>query len=186
MDVRGGDFNEELQVLRSEIPVLWKYINDICHYENSIFLPPDVSKIILTLLNIRKETFQKMPTRYQEDYIPYEEHGVFKEHNLAFYPMFPLHSWPKKYKISNNSEVEDGCTKNFPVHSDFSGGIFSIGCGCPNNVTYGFELICGSEGSRILFKLMMTRKNIRRRLQGIVYDNACNLQKFCLNRDPRD
>ena len=31
----------------------------------------------------------------------------------------------------------------------------------------------------------MNRKNIRNRLEGVIYDNACNTQKFCLNRDPQ-
>ena len=142
LDIRSGKFNEELQLLRYEIPVLWRLINEICVFEDTNFLKNDVSKIVLTLLNIRKDTFEKSPQRYQEDYLPYEESGVFAEHSLAFYPMFPLHSWPKRYRIGNNSD-EDDCTKNYPVHSDFSGGVFSVGCGCSNNVTYGFELIIG-------------------------------------------
>ena len=47
-------------------------------------------------------------------------------HPLAFYPMHQIHSYPKKYLVANSPDDEH-CTKNFPEHSDFCGGIFTIG-----------------------------------------------------------
>ena len=64
--------------------------------------------------------------------------------------------------------------------------LFVTGCGCRYSITYGFELLNGAESSRVLFRFFMTRLINRIKLEGIIYDNACNLQKFFLNRDPRD
>ena len=50
----------------------------------------------------------------------------------------------------------------------------------------GFELMSRSESPRILFKLLMTRRFNRENLAGIIYDNACGLHRYFLNREPKD
>ena len=134
------------------------------------------------MIHIRNETFKVQ--RYKEDYIEYKEPGVFFEHPLAFYPAHPLITYPKKYIVSN-SVTEENCSKTFPTHSDFSGGIFTIGCSCPISITYGFEVLYGSESSRIPYKFLMNRKHNWNNLEGLIYDNACNSHRFFLNRDPK-
>ena len=67
--------------------------------------------------------------------------------------------------------------------SFISGGIFTIGCACENSITYGFEVHVGGESSRIPFKFLMNRKMDWQNLEGFIYDNCCNLQRYSLNRD---
>ena len=187
-DLRCGSFVEDLNTLRAEMPHFWNLINNICVEAKSNFLPVSISVVCMKLLAIRKQTFQSM--RQHGDYIQIEnpkEFGV--EHPLQFYPFFPLISFPKKYSVSGK-EDSDFCSKTYPRHKDFT-QIFTIGCTCELNVSYGFELQMGAESARSIFKLQMCRKfqmdnNGRKKLRGWVYDNACNAHRYCLNRDAEE
>ena len=88
-----------------------------------IFLPLQVSNLILKLLKIRIQTFSTAETRYQEDYFNYEEDI---DDQCSFYPNFPLESHPKLYSVLSNVD-KDACEKTFSTHTSFADGIFSIG-----------------------------------------------------------
>ena len=185
LDLRSGTYPKEIELLKTQVPFIWKLLNDICLYENTDFLPLDISRIMLKMLEIRKSTFSNSPQRYNEDYIDWDKTGVFIEHPLAFYPKFPLNKYPKNYVV-NNQEDDDMCAKTFPSHSDFAAGIFSVGCACEKSITYGFEVMVGHESPRLLFKLLMTRKLDRKSLKGIIYDYACGAHRYFLNREPKE
>ena len=185
LDVRSGLFNTELYELRSQLPVLWQQLVNICEYEDSNFLPHDISGIVLALLNIRKQTFRKAPQRYAEDYIKFDESGVYKEDPTQFYPMHELKTYPKQYKVNKKIDTEF-CEKNFPQHHDFADGIFSIGCCCELSITYGFEIMMAHESARHFFKFLMNRKLNLKNLEGVIFDFACNLHRYALNREPED
>ena len=97
IDVRNGKHKTELDLLRSQMPVMWRLLNSICVFNDSNFLPNDISKIVLKLIQIQKETFQVQ--RYKEDYIQYNEPGVFFEHPIYFYPSHPLVTYPNIHPI---------------------------------------------------------------------------------------
>ena len=50
----------------------------------------------------------------------------------------------------------------------------------------GFEMMTGADSPRILSCMLMTRQFDQQNLEGIVYDNACNLHWYFLNREPKD
>ena len=85
-----------------------------------------------------------------------------------------------------NKNDEDFCEKKFPSHHDFADGIFSIGCACELSITYGFELMLGHESPRHFFKFLMNRKVNFKKLDGVVFDFACGLQRYALNREPEN
>ena len=162
---------------------MWPQLVDICNLDNSNFLPPDIAKIVLILLAIRKNTFKNSPQRFAEDYISYE--SEFNEDPTQYYPMHKLLTFPKLYNVSNKND-EDFCEKKFPSHHDFADGIFSIGCACELSITYSFELMLGHESPRHFFKFLMNRKVNFKKLDGVVFDFACGLQRYALNREPEN
>ena len=105
-----------------------------------------------------------------------------------FYPAFPLFRYPKAYSVSGRMDA-DLCSKPFPEKRDFSHGMFSIGCCCKRNTTYGFEIMLQKESEHNLFRFLMNR-DVKmegpQRTKGVVYDNACNVDKYALNREPRE
>ena len=129
----------------------------LSEFENSNFLPHDVSLTVLALLEIRNQTFRKAPQRYQEDYIKYEESETYMDDPTQFYPMHELQTYPKNYNV-NKKVDSDFCEKNFPQHHHFADGIFSISCCCEVSITYGFEIMMAHESARHFFKFLMNRK----------------------------
>ena len=107
------------------------------------------------------------------------------EHQTTFFPVHPNIRYPKRYNV-NNIKGEEWCEKDFPRAHDFADGIFSIGCPCAVNVTYGFELNLQHESGRNFFKFLTCRKINFRKLKGIIYDFSCGLQRYCMNREPLD
>ena len=123
---------DKLQTVGKELPVLWPMLNDICNLEKKCYLPPIVSRIVLKLLEIRMNSFVKSTSRTSANYIPY----VGPEHPNMCYPNHKIKQYPKKYKVSQKTD-EDLCKKAFIGHSDFTAGIFTVGCACEYNITFG-------------------------------------------------
>ena len=123
LNIRSVDKIKYLKVLQQELPAVSSMILSICEYEKTDFLPLEISKIVIELLRIHKNTFEKTTKRFKEDYIPYTEPT---DPPTEFFPLHPLVYWPKRYRV-NKSVDKDFCTKNFATNSDFCDGIFSIG-----------------------------------------------------------
>ena len=158
-------------------------LREILNLENSKFLPDDVSSIIIKLIEIRRNTFLNAATRTEDDYIGWEDPEL--EHPTQFYPNWKIWRYPKRYVVRNISDCEF-CEKSFNKHTDFSYGVFSVGCACPLNITYGYELMLCKESAHNLFRLMMCRDVNLHALQGVIFDHACGLDQYILNREPKE
>ena len=107
---------------------------------------------VMECLKVRENTFSLATPRYQNDYVNYEEPGVFVEDPLSFYSNNCLVSWSKKYDIDKiESESINFCNKTFPPNKAFAGGTFSIGCPCKNNLTLALQIMERAESSRFFF-----------------------------------
>ena len=119
------------------MPALWPNLVDILNLENSKYLPDEVTSIMLKLIEIRrKKTFLNAASHTADEYIDWEDPG--HEHPTQFYPNWKLWRYPKKYVVRNVSDCEF-CEKSFNKQTDFSYGVFSVGCACPLNITYGLN-----------------------------------------------
>ena len=183
LDIRSVDKRVMLNKVASELPALWPNILDILNLEKLKYLPPDVSRIILKLIKIRKNTFENAAVRNSSDYVDWEDNE--KEHETQFYPNWPIFRFPKKYDVRNVTDC-DFFEKNFNKHRDFSHGIFSVGCACAVNITYGFELMLCRESAHNIFRLLMCRDLNLHELKGVIFDHSCGLDQYLLNREPRE
>ena len=180
LDLRIVENNLQLQTISSSLPALWPILEEICLLEKTKFLPKEVSEIIIKLLTLRNETFSNAATRSNSDYFLWN--NPVKEHPTMCYPMLPLWRHPSKYEVSKQVD-SDLCDKTFTYHDDFCAGIFSVGCGCENNITLGFEIMFAKESPRNLFRFLMTRDVDMDSLEGIIVDFACNFEPYVLNRE---
>ena len=57
-----------------------------------------------------------------------------------------------KFQQVNGRTDRDLCEKSFNKKTDFSYGVFSIGCACKLNITLGFELMLNKESAHNLFR----------------------------------
>ena len=99
-----------------------------------------------------------------------------------FYPNHELKSFPKKYEVNQKIDY-DLCKKAFIGHSDFTAGIFTIGCGCEYNTTFGFELMLNKESPQNLFRILKCRDLDHDQLEGILIDHACLVDRYVMNRE---
>ena len=183
LDIRAAEYSIEQKKVAEELPALWPNIVDLLNVEKSNYLPDDVSPIILKLIEIRKKTFLTAAVRCDDDYIEWE--NIEKEHPTQYYPNWPIWRYPKKYVVRNVSDC-DFCNKSFDKHRDFSYGVFSVGCACSFNITYGYEIMLCKESAHNIFRLLMCRDVDLNALQGVIFDHACGLDQYLLNREPRE
>ena len=169
---------EELRTVSKELPVLWQMLNDVCNFEQTSFLPRTISRIILKLLEIRMNSFLQSTSRTDAQYIPYDG----PEHPTMCYPNHPIKFYPKKYKVNQKIDA-DLCKKAFIGHSDFTAGIFTIGCACEYNTTLGFELMIHKESPQNLFRVLKCRDFDYEQLEGILIDHACLVDRYMMNRE---
>ena len=167
------------KLVAAEFPALWPNTLDILTLEKVKYLPGDVSAILLKLVEIRRNTFTNAANRAASEYVDWEDQE--KEHQTQFYPNWPIFRYPKKYDVRNVTDC-DFCDKNFNKKRDFSHGIFSVGCGCALNVTYGFELILCRESAHNIFRLLMCRDLDLHALKGVIFDHSCGLDQYILNK----
>ena len=114
---------ESMRFVHRELPVLWGMIIAICKYEDSAYLPRDVSQIILEFLHIRQNTFTNATPRSASDYVKYDKPI---DPPTEFYPVHKLLTYGNLYEVSKTTN-RDFCEKNFESNKDFSDGVFSIG-----------------------------------------------------------
>ena len=102
----------------------------------------------------------------------------------------PLSSFPRLPKCRGDASYEadkklhtlqtDDCRKASYGHPTLSLGIFTIYC--EHGVCYGFEVLQPCESPKHPFQIFKTR--FPRPPLLIIYDNACRLHVYCLNREP--
>ena len=183
LDIRSAANRVKQKQVAEELPALWPNIIEILHLEKSVYLPDDVSAIIIELIKIRKKTFSTAAVRSPDDYVEWEDIEV--EHPTQFYPNWPIWRYPKKYVVRNVMDC-DFCSKQFNKHTDFCYGVFSVGCACSLNITYGYEIMLCKESAHNIFRLLMCRDVNLHALKRVIFDNACGLDQYLLNRELRE
>ena len=101
---------------------------------------------------------------------------------LSYFPSLPqLHGNAAYEKDKSRTAPEtDKCRKRSSSHPTLTPGIFTVYC--PHSVCYGFEMLTECESPCHPFQIFKTRFSKPPGM--IIYDNACSLHQYCLNREP--
>jgi len=127
---------------------------------------------VLTHLLEKIEYILRFPSRPREQYT-----GEQKGDGLSSLPKLYNRG---SFQMDKSGADQKVCTKVAPKIKKLTPGVFTIHC--PHGVCYGFELMKTCESVNIPFTIMRTR--LQKAPSLIVYDNACILHAYCLNRDP--
>ena len=149
LNLRSIANQDKLQLIAEEIPALWPNLLAIMDLEKNDFLPLDVANILTKMVEIRISTFRNAAERSDNEYENWDSPG--EEHPTQFYPNWDIFRYPKKYSVRSKTD-KDMCDKSFESKKGFAFGIFSVGCSCPLNITYGFELMLNRESAHNLFR----------------------------------
>ena len=99
----------------SELPALWPDLLEILNREGTLYLPLEVSEIIIRVIEIRRNIFLKSPDRFTDDYVEYDW-DTDHEHPTQFWPNWEILCYPKKYNEQINLfTVRFSSVPNFPV-----------------------------------------------------------------------
>ena len=115
-------------------------------FKGTDYLADTTATLVLKLLEIRKMSFESA-IRFAEQYSNYNAEGVFMEHPLEFFQKNP-----------NASDI------------------FTAGRHCEKSIPMGFTLMLKGESPRNIFRILMTRKWQRNKLQGLIYNYVCSLR----------
>ena len=138
-------------------------------------LPHTVCDLVLQIIDVCHAPFSKPPP-------PASFYPPPTADDLSFFPKLPLRSGKGHYTADKALKTydNDSCRKASYGHPSLSPGIFTVFC--PHGICYGFEVMQSSESPR--HPLNIFRHRFLRPPQVIVYDNACKLHQYCLNREP--
>ncbi|XP_062376267.1 uncharacterized protein LOC134064364 [Sardina pilchardus] len=105
-----------------------------------------------------------------------------QESALQYFPHLPMKRTRGRFLLDNGRTEgpPDGCRKTIGHHSTLIPGIFTLFC--VHGVCYGFAVMETSESVNIPFTILRTRFQSGPRV--VLYDNACKLHAYALNRDP--
>ena len=143
-------------------------------------LPDDVQRVIGHILKCSQAPFATLATSY-----PPTEPETEK---FSFFPHLPQRHGPGNYAADKQcfTHPVDDCRKNSYDHPTLTPGILTPGIFtiyCPHGICYGFDVLRSCESPRHPFEIFTTRFD--RPPAVIVYDNACHLHTYCLNREPK-
>ena len=180
-DLSDSEDNEADEVivdqLQMKAPILTRFIS---HFR---VIPTDTRAVLLefietiaaplTTVQLPEPAAIHLDDNYQDSKL-----DVFLSLNQVYgLPKFKSDSL---FHRENGKDTEDSCRKKTKGHPSLSPGIFTVYC--PHQICYGFSVMRDHESPRVPFNIFCTRFSCPPKT--IVYDNACKLHQFCLNRDP--
>ena len=104
------------------------------------------------------------------------------DHSIFFHN-HPVTMGMVTYKSDKRCNTEEEpCRKESQRHKILLPGLFTAFC--PNKICLGFSLMLDPESPKKAFVLLLQRFSKDLDNITVVYDNACNLHQYVLNREP--
>ena len=170
--------HRELSALQAHAPLIADFV---CKCPKSPLgkLPQDVCDIVAHIIEKVQQTYaHPLP---QSRCYPSVTSDCDK---WSFFPSLPIVRGRGTYAADHSnapqSITEDACRKASYGHPTLTPGIFTVYC--PHGVCYGFQAMRSCESPWYPFDIFTFRFHAPPRI--IIYDNACKLHIYCLNREP--
>ena len=171
LDLKDSNNHQYLTKIQQQAPVIASFLVGLSNPN------PHVYAILQELLTIINSIFS------QETTLTKHTQPTSNTSLLCCFPCLPEVHIPAKYEADETRQTKetDSCRKLSYGHPTLSPGIFTVYC--QHGVCYGFEVMARCESPKIPFQIFTTRFPHPPRV--IVYDNACKLHQYCLNREPQ-
>ena len=174
IDLTDSDRRCELEVLHCHAPIMAEFLANVTKKGHLRI----ASRLIADIISCISRPFENSPVHSEDDYPPPTDS------HFAFFPSLPKFHDDATYSANREGDCKKDekmdCRKESYGHPTLSPGIFTIFC--EHGVCYGFELMTSHESPRHPFSIFKTR--FKTAAKCIIYDNACQLHKYCLNREP--
>ncbi|XP_072021477.1 uncharacterized protein [Amphiura filiformis] len=172
-----SEWYSSLFFVQREFPVIFKLLSKT-HVNG--YVPTTIQRLLTDVLNTSTKVFMQSSSR---TYSSPTAEELFQ--NTGFFPALPKLHRKATYTIDKAGQdwtcrTQTECRKYAKGHPTLSPGIFTIFC--PHGVCYGFQVMTRYESPEVPFDIFKTRFNVAPEV--IIYDNACRLHAYCLNREP--
>ncbi|XP_046861912.1 uncharacterized protein LOC124455266 [Xenia sp. Carnegie-2017] len=165
----------DLQLLHEQVPLLFCLCNHFAELPNPIRV-------------LCGEMVAKASSPFTDqngcERLPHNLPQVQCDGQLGFFPSLPSLVERGHYVLDTKRAGHlDDCAKGVrskKKHGSLIPGIFLILC--PHGICYGFQVMPDHESPNVPFTILRTRFSEAPEL--VIYDNACKLHEYCLNRDP--
>ena len=164
-----------LTLLQDHVPILVDFVHAATN--GGMDMPADNTRDILAhFVDMCRAPFSTAAS-------PPNHYPPLTEQPLSCFPNLPLHRGRRKYAADRHqkSNHTDSCRKASYGHPSLTPGIFTLFC--PHGICYGYEVMQSCESPSHPFNIF--RQRFHAAPQVIVYDNACKLHQYCLNRGPQ-
>jgi hypothetical protein len=145
-------------------------------------LKPVCRNVIRYILQVAKLTEEECP--YPKNYSDsnseflYPVDGDELMKTGVYFPNNPIIRTCAKTIINGS---ENTCTKNYQSAAKLGAGILLFWC-AKHRLCIGFLLLESAESCEYVYTTLVTRFKVIPKT--IIYDNACNLSEYCMNRAP--
>ncbi|XP_066928489.1 uncharacterized protein [Clytia hemisphaerica] len=161
--------SDKMRELQTKHPFFHKLLADLA-VESSL---PDIWKgLLLDLIDKAQQPFKN----YQE----LRTGSYDTEPGFSSFPNLPTVRKRGNFAQDKVKTKTVECRKNHRGHPNLTSGIFTVYC--IHGICIGFQVMDKEESPNIPFTIFRTRFPTAPKY--IVYDNACNLHNYALNRDP--
>jgi hypothetical protein len=106
--------------------------------------------------------------------------GLPNDEQYTFMPHHPVCRRKNAYRVDKMNRSYSTCNKFTRRDRIFSPGLFS--CFCPHGICWGFSIMKQYEGPSTAFDMLLHRFPEAPGM--VIYDNACNLSRYALKREP--
>ena len=176
INVQDTSSHRQLSALQTHAPIIAEFVCR-CPKTSEAKLPGDVCSVMEHVLERVQRTYLH-PLPPPSSYPPTND----DDDHWSFFPNLPLVRGKGNYAADTTTTQSDGdaCRKASYGHPTLTPGIFTIYC--PHGICYGFQAMKHCESPRHPFEIFTNR--FRTPPSILVYDNACKLHVYCLNREP--
>ena len=183
-----------MQDLMKHSPYLCKLLQTVSHSQGHVRVPPEWKPLLKELVT-RIEHVTTFPSGYslerelgsgveedQENQVPVLDGSYLQTGILTGLPRLRRkpHYSADKSREDEKKEGSDKCDHAFYKPGDRTGGVFTILC--EHGFVYASFIIKEAEGRNEPFTFMTCY--LEKAPEYVIYDNACNLQDYCLSRAP--
>ncbi|XP_065064713.1 uncharacterized protein LOC135690945 [Rhopilema esculentum] len=166
-----------LDIMKRKFPVLYDLVTSLQDFK----CPEPLLSVLQLMVEKSRNPFLRQPKNQAESLRVSREKNEASS-SIAHWPDLPQKRHRGRYQIDQNrvSKKQNVCTKTSRGHPSLLPGVFTLFCN--HEICYGFEVMTTSESPEVPFNVLFT--HFEKAPKVVIYDNACNLHEYCLNRQP--
>ena len=158
----------------SSLAQSWPAFADLLLHKDWYIVPCEFHPLLQRL-----QELARLPGTF-EDSVQQPCVGLSNEEQYTFMPHHPVCRRKNAYKVDATNVSNSVCNKFTSRDRTFSPGLFS--CFCPHGICWGFSIMKQYEGPSTAFDMLLRRFPEAPGM--VIYDNACNLSRYALKREP--